>query len=58
MEGVRLAWKVIQSELMAKSYQRIASLTEDIVSSDEKLKLNIRANIGTYCHAPGTGSGP
>lgn len=54
MEGVRLAWKVIASEPMAKSYQRVAGLTEQTILSDEKLKRYIRANIGTYCHASGT----
>jgi choline dehydrogenase len=54
LQGVRLAWKVIQSEPMAKSYQRVAGLTEPITLSDERLKSYIRANIGTYCHASGT----
>jgi choline dehydrogenase len=54
MEGVRLAWKVLRSEPMANSYQRIAGLSEKIVGSDELLKGYMRANIGTYCHASGT----
>ena len=39
---------------MANSYQRIAGLSEKVVSSDEQLKSYIRANVGTYCHASGT----
>ena len=39
---------------MAKSYQRIAGLSAEIVDSDERLAAYIRANIGTYCHASGT----
>ena len=54
MEGVRLAWKVLRSEAMANSYQRIAGLSAKIVDSDELLKGYMRANIGTYCHASGT----
>jgi choline dehydrogenase len=54
MEGVRLAWKVLRSEPMTNCYQRIASLSEKVISSDEQLKRYIRANIGTYCHASGT----
>ena len=54
MEGVRLAWKVIESEPMAKAYQRVAGLTEQTVLADAKLKSYIRGNIGTYCHASGT----
>jgi choline dehydrogenase len=54
MDGVRLAWTVLHSAPMAKAYQRMAGLSDEIVSSDEKLKGYIRANIGTYCHASGT----
>jgi choline dehydrogenase len=54
MEGVRLAWKLLRSEPMANSYQRIAGLSEKVVGSDEQLKSYMRANIGTYCHASGT----
>jgi choline dehydrogenase len=54
MEGVRLAWKVLRSEPMANSYQRIAGLSEKVVGSDEQLKSYMRANVGTYCHASGT----
>ena len=54
MVGVRLAWKMLRSEPMAKAYRRIAGLSEDIVDSDERLKSYIRANIGTYCHPMGT----
>ena len=39
---------------MVNAYQRIAGLSEKIVSSDEQLKSYMRANIGTYCHASGT----
>jgi len=54
MDGVRIAWNVLRSDVMAKAYQRIAGLSEEIVASDEQLKSYIRANIGTYCHALGT----
>lgn len=54
MEGVRLAWKVVNSEPMAKSYKCISGLTEGTVLSDEQLTNYIRGNIGTYCHASGT----
>lgn len=54
MDGVRLAWKVLRSAAMAKAYQHIAGLSEEIVSSDARLRSYIRANIGTYCHALGT----
>jgi len=52
--GVRLAWKVLNSDAMRNAYQRVAGLNNEIVSSDELLKSYIRANIGTYCHALGT----
>jgi choline dehydrogenase len=54
MQGVRLAWKVLKSPAMASAYRRIAGLTDEIVSSDDKLKSYMRDNIGTYCHASGT----
>lgn len=54
MSGVRLAWKVLHSNAMAKAYQRIAGLSEAIVGSDDQLKSYMRTNIGTYCHALGT----
>jgi choline dehydrogenase len=54
MAGVRLAWRILRSPAMAKSYQRIAGLSSDIVGSDQKLEAYMRANIGTYCHASGT----
>jgi len=54
MDGVRLAWKVLRSDAMAKAYQRVAGLSEEIVGSDDLLKSYMRANIGTYCHALGT----
>jgi choline dehydrogenase len=54
MEGVRLAWKLLRSEPMANSYQRIAGLSEKVIGSDEQLRSYMRANVGTYCHASGT----
>jgi choline dehydrogenase len=54
MEGIRLAWQVLKSQAMTSAYQRVAGLSEKIVSSDEQLKSYMRANIGTYCHASGT----
>ncbi len=54
LEGVRFAWKVLGSNAMAGSYQRIAGLSDRIVNSDALLTGYIRANIGTYCHASGT----
>ena len=56
MEGVRLAWKVLKSAPMARAYARIAGLSEEIIGSDEALKMYMRGNIGTYCHASGTAS--
>jgi choline dehydrogenase len=53
-EAVRLGWQVLNSGPMAKAYQRIAGLTDDIVKSDELLEKYMRGNIGTYCHAAGT----
>jgi choline dehydrogenase len=54
MHGVRLAWKVLKSDAMRGAYQRVAGLSDEIVSSDDLLKTYMRANIGTYCHALGT----
>jgi choline dehydrogenase len=54
LDGIRLAWRVLRSDAMAKAYQRVAGLSEEIVGSDEQLKSYMRANIGTYCHALGT----
>lgn len=54
VDGVRLAWTVLRSAAMAPAYRRVAGLSETIVNSDELLKLYIRGNIGTYCHASGT----
>jgi choline dehydrogenase len=54
MEGVRIAWKVLKSPVMANAYKRIAGLTDEIVGSDDALRKYMRANIGTYCHASGT----
>jgi choline dehydrogenase len=39
---------------MANAYQRIAGISAEIVSSDERLENYVRTNIGTYCHASGT----
>ena len=53
-EGMRLAWKVVCSEDMARAYDRIAGLDDDIVNSDEHLGNYIVKNVGTFCHALGT----
>jgi choline dehydrogenase len=54
MDGVRLAWKVLRSDEMANAYQRVAGLSDEVVSSDERLKAYMRANIRSFCHASGT----
>jgi choline dehydrogenase len=54
MHGVRLAWDVLNSSAMMRSYQRIAGLDDATVQSDERLGAYIGANIGSYCHALGT----
>jgi choline dehydrogenase len=54
MEGVRLAWAVLQTDPLAKAYERIAGLSAETVGSDERLASYIRGNVGTYCHASGT----
>jgi choline dehydrogenase len=54
MDGVRLAWKVLRSDVMANAYQRVAGLSDEVVGSDERLKAYMRANIGTFGHASGT----
>ena len=54
MEGIRLAWKVLNSEPMASSYERVAGLSDKIVAADDNLRAYIHENIGTYCHASGT----
>jgi choline dehydrogenase len=54
MEGVRLAWKVLQSPPLSSAYLRVAGLSETTIGSDGALANYIRANIGTYCHASGT----
>jgi len=54
IEGVRLIWPILKSDIMVKAYKRVAGLTDEIVGSDERLRTYIRANIGTYCHVSGT----
>jgi choline dehydrogenase len=54
MEGVRLAWTVLESDPLAKAYERVAGLSADVIGSDGQLASYIRGNIGTYCHASGT----
>ena len=54
MDGVRIAWKVLRSDVMENAYQRVAGLSDEVVGSDERLKAYMRADIGTFCHASGT----
>jgi choline dehydrogenase len=54
IEGVRLAWTVLQTDPLAKAYERVAGLSAEVVGSDERLASYIRSNVGTYCHASGT----
>ena len=54
MEGVRMAWKVLNSDAMEDAYSCVAGLSDEIVGSNERQKEYMRTNIGTYCHASGT----
>jgi len=53
-EGVRFAWRLLNSPDMTPAYRRISGLSDSIVASEEQLLNFIHANIGTFCHASGT----
>jgi choline dehydrogenase len=54
IEGIRLAWQILQSESLRRNFKKIAILNDEIVGSDARLEEYIFQNIGTYCHALGT----
>ena len=54
MAGARLAWQIATSAPMVQETDRIVGLSEEIVSSDERLAAYVLDNVGTYCHALGT----
>jgi choline dehydrogenase len=54
MDGMRQAWRLINTPPLANAYRKIVGLTEEIVASHDRLKGYMRAHIGTYCHALGT----
>ena len=53
-EGVRLAWRAVQSPAMSDAAQRVAGLDEAIIRSDIRLRDYILANVGTFNHPCGT----
>jgi choline dehydrogenase len=54
LAGARLAWQIATSAPLAQEAERIVGLSEEIVSSDERLAAYVLDNVGTYCHALGT----
>lgn len=53
-DGVRLAWRLVQSAPMRQAVQRVAGLEDAIVQSDTRLRDYIVANVGSFNHPCGT----
>ena len=55
VEGLRIAWKVVNSSEMAAPYvERVALLTEEMMASDAVLALYIKATVNTIYHPVAT----
>ena len=54
VDGMRQAWRLVNTPPLANAYRKVVGLTEEVVASDDRLKGYMRAHIGTYCHALGT----
>jgi choline dehydrogenase len=54
MAGVRVVWQLATSAPLVQETERIVGLSEEIVTSDERLAAYVHENVGTYCHALGT----
>ena len=54
VEGVRLAWQVAHQPEIARHTDRVALLTEEMMSSDEALAMYVRATVSTQFHPCGT----
>jgi choline dehydrogenase len=54
MAGARLAWQIATSASMVQETERVVGLSEETMSSDERLAAYVLDNVGTYCHALGT----
>jgi choline dehydrogenase len=53
-EGVRLAWRAVQSLTTSNAVKRVAGLNEAVVGSDDRLRAYILANVATFNHPCGT----
>ena len=54
IEGLRLAWRVAQWPAIAEHAERVAILTEEMVSSDEFLQGYLQMAVSTVYHPVGT----
>lgn len=54
VDGVRLAWEVAHEPEIARHTDRVALLTEEMMSSDEALATYVRATVSTQFHPCGT----
>jgi choline dehydrogenase len=50
VDGLRLAWKVVNAPHLAPFVDRIALLTEDAMASDEILEQYVKATVNTIYH--------
>ena len=50
VDGLRLAWKVVNSPQIAPFVDRIALLTEEAMASDETLEEYVKATVNTIYH--------
>ena len=53
-EGLRLAWRLIQSASISQGIQRIAGLDDAILRSESHVREYILANVGSFNHPCGT----
>ena len=54
VEGLRIAWKVVNSSEMAPYVERVALLTEEMMASDAVLAEYIKATVNTIYHPVAT----
>lgn len=54
IEGVRIAWRLMNSPHLRPYIKAITSLSEETIDSDEALAEFLRANCGTIYHPVGT----